>query len=57
MRSRANASGIRGRASRDNGAEFAFAGELADKRRQLGKIEAALSADVETSAEPLQDAA
>ena len=43
--------------SRDNGAEFAFAGELADKRRQLGKIEAALSADVETSAEPLQDAA
>ncbi|MGP2494406.1 Eco57I restriction-modification methylase domain-containing protein [Mesorhizobium sp. PUT5] len=43
--------------SRDDGADFAFAGELADKRRQLGEVEAALSADVETSAEPLQDAA
>lgn len=43
--------------SRDNDAEFAFAGELADKRRQLGEVEAALSAEVETSAEPLRDAA
>ncbi|MFU0505243.1 lactate dehydrogenase [Pseudaminobacter sp. NGMCC 1.201702] len=43
--------------SRDNGAEFAFGGELADKRRQLGEVEAALSADVETLAGPLRDAA
>ena len=43
--------------SRDNGAEFAFGGELADKRRQLGEVEAALSADVETLAGPLRNAA
>jgi len=33
--------------SRDNGAEFAFASELADKRRQLAKVEKALATDIE----------
>ena len=33
--------------SRDKGATFAFAGGLADKRRQLAEVEKALSADVE----------
>lgn len=33
--------------SRDDSAEFAFAGELADKRRQLAEVEAALATDIE----------
>jgi len=37
--------------SRDNGAEFAFAGELAEKRRQLAEIEEALSKDIEGAPE------
>jgi len=43
--------------SRDDDADFAFASELANKRRQLAEVEVALAADVETLAEPLQDAA
>ncbi|RFC63834.1 DEAD/DEAH box helicase family protein [Mesorhizobium denitrificans] len=35
---------------RESGDEFAFAGELAEKRRQLDEVEAALAADVEGSA-------
>ncbi|MBS3651877.1 lactate dehydrogenase [Pseudaminobacter sp. 19-2017] len=39
--------------SRDNGAEFAFAGDLVEKRRQLGEVEAALAADIEPAKESL----
>lgn len=43
--------------SRENDAAFPLAGDLADKQRQLGDVEAALSADLETSPAPLTDAA
>ncbi|MFC3721999.1 N-6 DNA methylase [Neoaquamicrobium sediminum] len=39
--------------ARDDGSEFAFAGDLADKRRQLAAIENALALDVEGRAEPI----
>jgi hypothetical protein len=35
--------------SREGGVEFAFAGELADKRRQLEEVEVALAADIEVA--------
>uniref|UniRef100_UPI003D7C2F7A hypothetical protein n=1 Tax=Agrobacterium deltaense TaxID=1183412 RepID=UPI003D7C2F7A len=33
--------------SRDEGGDFAFAGELAEKRRQLAEVDAALATDVD----------
>ncbi|MCW8060505.1 DEAD/DEAH box helicase family protein [Agrobacterium tumefaciens] len=43
--------------SRGEGAEFAFAGELADKRRLLEEVEEALATDVEDAGERLSEAA
>ncbi|NSY72564.1 lactate dehydrogenase [Agrobacterium tumefaciens] len=39
--------------TRDDGGDFAFAGELAEKRLQLAEVEASLAADVEGAAPPM----
>lgn len=43
--------------SRDDGADFAFARELADKRRQLADVDRTLAEDIECSAAPVSQAA
>ena len=43
--------------SRDDGADFAFAGNLADKRRQLQEVDKALAEDVDGAAAPMSHAA
>jgi len=43
--------------SRDNDADFAFAGDLADKRRQLADVERALADDIEGTSAPVSQAA